>query len=363
MTAKRHLPTPRQELLLVAALEDGETAAAAAREWASDVEVSQLDGSSLQLLPLLHHNLSRLGIAPEVRNLTASAYRSSWVRAQLLLRHLPAALGALAAAGIPTLVHKGAALGHAFYRDIGARPMADLDVLVPTRQARPAIEALLRAGWSSPSPFADLDHHQHSTPLSGPEGVELDLHWHLLADAEGTCTDEDFWKAAVPFDAPGLESRTLCPSDHLLQAIVHASARLDSATIRWIADAITILRSSRIDWDRVLTQAARRRFVLALREAVEYISGHFSVELPTELPGRLRDLGVTLFERVEFAEKRQGPNLLTPYWRYQRRHSNRSLIENLLAFPSHLARRWNTNRPIDFFRHVLERLRARRERR
>ena len=55
-------------------------------------------------------------------------------------------------ASIPTILLKGMALSQRYYRDLGLRPMFDLDLLVPPQRAKAAYEILGPLGWTSRLP-------------------------------------------------------------------------------------------------------------------------------------------------------------------------------------------------------------------
>ena len=89
------------------------------------------------------------------------------------------AVDALAAAQVPVLWLKGAALAMQSSAGFGLRGMGDLDLLVaPTDHVR-AREALTRAGWSSPV-VEGYEHHHHDAPMLRPGGLRLELHTGLF---------------------------------------------------------------------------------------------------------------------------------------------------------------------------------------
>ena len=55
-------PTPEQELLLRAALLQGEASLKAWQEWKSTLDFDHIDPGSQRLVPLLYHNLQRQGV-------------------------------------------------------------------------------------------------------------------------------------------------------------------------------------------------------------------------------------------------------------------------------------------------------------
>ena len=136
--APAFLPNPAQELLLRAALLPGPVALDAWRAFQSLVEFDSIDGGSRRLLPLVHRNLRDvLADDPDAIRLRES-YLRTWHANRLAFEALVPVLEALTRAGIRAMLLKGAALGVRYYGDVGLRPMADCDVMVPAiRQGRP----------------------------------------------------------------------------------------------------------------------------------------------------------------------------------------------------------------------------------
>jgi hypothetical protein len=180
-------PTAQQELLLRAALLPGAAAQAAWQQWRTEVDVEEdhLDLGSFRLLPLVYHNLHKQGIDDPLMGRLKGMHRRAWVMNQLQFQACTQVLQSFHAAGIATLVLKGAALLCRYYPDQGVRPMGDFDVLVPKRQVVQAIEVLDQLGWQpvghpreglTPDYFAI----RHAQGFANPTGRQLDLHWHVL---------------------------------------------------------------------------------------------------------------------------------------------------------------------------------------
>lgn len=132
------------------------------------------------------------------------------------------AIDALQGAGLELLALKGGALVSSAYQRPGARPMIDLDLAVRPADVATAVEALQRAGFSSPSenPARALRVH-HSIGFVDQADHEIDLHRGMLWRAG---LDQDFWKRAVPVEVAGARVLTLCPADQLLHVCVHGAA-------------------------------------------------------------------------------------------------------------------------------------------
>ena len=140
-------PTPDQELLLRAALLEGDEAMQAWLDWRSGVEFDLLGRPSRRLLPLLYRNLRSLGVQDPLMSKLKRAYQSTWYRNQIRFRDMGKVLSSFHEVGIQTMVLKGVALALLHYEDPGLRPMGDGDVLVLTEQAPEAVELLASLGW------------------------------------------------------------------------------------------------------------------------------------------------------------------------------------------------------------------------
>nr|WP_301334409.1 nucleotidyltransferase family protein [Solimonas sp. SE-A11] len=92
--------------------------------------------------------------------------------------------GALEQSGIPVLPLKGVALSWLLYRDIGARQSGDIDMMVDTDHVLPAIEIILRLGYSPATSLPQRSLHWrewmrsvHHINFVHPRGLYLELHW------------------------------------------------------------------------------------------------------------------------------------------------------------------------------------------
>lgn len=361
-------PTPDQELLLGAALHpDREQAAECWTEWFRRTAAENLDEGSFRLLPLLVHNLRRVGLDDPFFGRLDGVHRKMWVETRRMLHEARRPLELLIASGIPVMVTKGAPLALSVYPDVGRRPMRDLDLLVPQEHFQDALAALACDGWrlltwTPPGLPRDYFAFRHGVALRNVAEREIDLHWHLLYWACSQQADTQFWEAAEPFDFYGLPVRRPSGADQLLQLCVHGLEWNEIPPIRWIADAILLLRASpAIDWDRILRLAVNLRLVLPLRAAFGYLQERFDAPVPAKVLDRFQHEPVTPAECREFLRytkpfpqtpgvgyvvtrtldrwlrARRQSQSLTPwamlrFIQYHYRH------ENLLQLASHLAR-------------------------
>ncbi|HSY40513.1 MAG TPA: nucleotidyltransferase family protein, partial [Polyangia bacterium] len=107
-------------------------------------------------------------------------------------------LRALAAAGIPTIVLKGLDYETRLYAAAGARPTADVDLLVPDEKRRPAFAVLDRLGFeprAAAPGFDDPDYHEVAWTRTG---AEVDLHMALAPLARCRIDYSAIWREAEP---------------------------------------------------------------------------------------------------------------------------------------------------------------------
>jgi hypothetical protein len=293
-------PTAEQLLVLHAALDPAPAAATAWQRWRETVEFDDVDHGSTRLLPLVYRNLGTEALDAEVAGRLKGLYRRSWSHNQLIFKRAAEAITVLEGAGIETLVIKGASLALLSYADVGVRPMDDVDVLVPLDRATEAIEVLSAAGWKPDheDPAAWTQVH-HSLGFAGPDAGEVDLHWFSLWQP---ANDAGIWHASVPLDLAGVTTRAPCPADQLLLACVHGTPWSPLPPFRWIADAVTVIRSvgEQLAWERFVSEAERRRVTVASAAALDYLSEEFGAAVPPAVLDSLREAPTERHERAAF---------------------------------------------------------------
>lgn len=345
-------PTRLQELLLHAALDDGPGAMTAWESWRSSADVERLDLGSHRLLPLLYRNLSALGVEDSLMARIKGVYRRSWYENQLLFNKLTRLIILFRRAGIRTMVLKGAALSVAHYCDSGVRPMADLDILVPTPDALRAGDLIKELGWRPRGDMPDkrfLMSNRHAWEYADESGCRFDFHWNVFLGNLGENADDDFWCQAVPVEVNGEASLILCPSDQLLHVCSHGAEWNTIPPIRWVADAMTVLKSSGADvhWDRFLVQARRCSVALAAGNTLAYLRERFGVPVPVSLLEDLRRTRTTLLKRSIYRNLLLAPEkralhirLLSHLKEHSWRERNSGWFRKILHFPAYLATAW-----------------------
>src|SRR5262245_5987642 len=127
------------------------------------------------------HLLLAYGMAPAQRRaasldaeLRAAAVVEAWRS-----RQTQAVVAALSAAGVPSVLMKGAALAQTHYALPSLRPRGDLDLMIDPAAVDVAAAALTRAGWMPMvEPPATISSAQrHYAREEGGLREQLDLHW------------------------------------------------------------------------------------------------------------------------------------------------------------------------------------------
>jgi len=295
--------TDQQELLLRAAVSKGQEAFDAWHEWNHTVCIEKdLDHGSFRLLPLLYVNLKQMGLNDPLMGKLKGAYRQSWSKNQTLFHYMAKVIDNLQSHGIKTMLLKGAALSLLYYKNNGARPMADIDVLVPHEHARLAHDLLISNDWVA---MMALDegtiNYGHALHFTNPRSQELDLHWRIFP---GCCQGEenDFWADAVPVKIAGVATLAPNPTDMLFHSIIHGVAWNPEPPIRWVADVLSLINSpdADIDWTRFVTLAKKYRVSLRLKKGLEYLCAKFHPEIPQTIMNTVRNIQVTHLEKMEY---------------------------------------------------------------
>jgi hypothetical protein len=346
-------PTPVQQLLLRACLAEGEDALEAWREWRKANVIDELDLGSFRLLPLLYHNLHALGVNDPWMGILKGAHRRAWMENQMLFRRAGPVLAGIAAAGIPLLLLKGIPLAHRFYPNPGLRPMRDVDFLVPDSRFLEAL-ALIDPARRRSITVRDwpasgrIPPWRHSMAFRDTDGNEFDIHRHVFWQACYSGADGDFWQSGEPMEFQGIRCLSLCPTDQLLHVCAAGVEWNPVPPVRWIADAVRILRHApRIDWDRLAGMACRLHVVLPVKEALGYLQRNFEADVPEDVMARLARMPVTPSQeqshrRFTNPNARRSPRdaLLALWGMHLHAFRNRALPVRLGMFPAFLRYHW-----------------------
>jgi hypothetical protein len=304
-------------LLLRAAVLPAERALPAFREWRARCDLDAMRAGPQRLLPLVHANIALTPADDIVIARIKGIRKYCWIRNLMLAGGGAAAVRALAAEQIPTILLKGAAMVAEWYRNPTLRPMGDVDLLVPTDQAIPAIRCLGASGWtprgSSVQALCEVHVHRlHAWNFMTPSGHSLDLHWHALHQAQQDGADCALWSRTRPTAIASGRTAVLAPEEQLFQILVHGLQAIADDAYLWPADAAWILRrdGAALDWGRVVALAARARLTLQVGAGLRFLRETLEVAVPDAAFAGLVRTRATWSERREFALRRVAPSRL-----------------------------------------------------
>lgn len=336
-------PTATQELLLDATVGEAEGAGAAFTRWRETQDLALIDDGSSRLLPLLVPRAHLFPADDPAWPVIRGCYRRAFFHGQLLRARAKDALALFADAGIATLALKGGALLRYYAGNPALRPMNDFDVLVPRERAVDAIRVLLDHGWRSALPWPELlPEAYHSAGFSSRDGLDFDLHWHVVPSHDDPAALADVWTAAVPAGADGATTLALGAEDLFVVVCAHAAHWSPIASVRWVADALAILRAegAAFDWTRVGALAARWHVVPHLVDTLGYLRDRWRVDVPALVFARLASEEVSVVDRRAYAVLGRKPGsadyLARPWHRYRLRSRDRNAMAALPGFVRYL---------------------------
>jgi len=294
-------PNTAQELLLRAALATGAESGAFYCKWLDLVPFDgQHDEGSYRLLPLVWSNLSRTDVDYPHMGRLKGIFRNNWVKNAKRFALAADLLRAFQSKEIPTLVGKGLPLAIDFYDAPAHRPMNDLDIMVRPVDAPRASELLEELGFlTDRASWASEQRMRHALSHVHPERGEVDLHWHVLTDCQNDESDRHFWENSVPIDVGGARTRRPSATDMLLHIVIHGIRPNVMPPIRWVPDAVMVIRSGEtIEWERLVQFSIDHGISARMKLGLGYLKDRLQVDIPAEVLQAL-EARPSLLERIE----------------------------------------------------------------
>jgi hypothetical protein len=179
------------------------------------------------------------------------------------------AIDAFLARNIVPIVLKGFHTGRAYFGEPGARPMADVDLLVAPHEVAQSEKALESAGFRAHSdalrPYKrdwlgpDVEDRVYSVERSDPRSKwALELHASLdRVYHPGVAARLDAERAHTRhFDVAGRSLFVLAPAQTVVYLACHSSQELDSMRLIRIYELVAVIRAERaagrLDWSEVI---------------------------------------------------------------------------------------------------------------
>lgn len=297
-------PNAKQRQLLHAALDSGDSALRAWREWRAGIDLDNIDPASFRLLPMAYRNMVALNQDDPLVQRLKGVYRHSWYRNQIQFRQAQDVLANFEQAGLPVMLLKGAALSQRFYKDAGIRFMNDVDFMVAETDYEQAAHIMLAQGWQPALYSCDAMFWYHRHRFKHGCGfklgnIELDLHSRLLRFVPHN--EQALWAASIRGSWQGHTVQFLSDTDQLYHSCAHG-LRWSYAYLSWIPDALAILRDDQteIDWASLIDTTRHTRTIPYLRNALAFLREEFQAPVPRQVLSALDALPQSWVERGEY---------------------------------------------------------------
>jgi len=249
-----------------------------------------LSGEQLRVLPLLYRLTSLEGLSAESKLKIVNIYKHTLCRNSLMLDRLSKVQQRLEAAQFdPIIGLKGLPALAYLKQGIGARPMADVDVLVPGMQKRStdALAIFKEMG------YVNKGNSFRSITLLSPENLEFDIHWYLHDWALGDNLVDLVKESAKPHAFSSHNFLIPCLEHHLAHTLAHG-VYTNTLTFdaRWVFDFIGVFKNATcINEDRFVQFVNKLVAPELIREALQSLADELpkSIQIDRALLIRFKD--------------------------------------------------------------------------
>ncbi len=233
-----------------------------------------------QVRGLLYHRFKsrglELAIPGEILHTMKQSYHQIAASNLLALDELRQITMAFHSKNIPVVILKGAYLTERVYKNLGAREMRDIDLLVPADRVAQAAGIVEGMGHAPLYPYAvdtELESVRHLPRFVKPQVVGVELHWNITTpNLHYSIDPKELWERAIPTRIAGVDSFGLCPEDLLLHLCFHVSYQhLFEFALRPFCDIVETISQfgPRLRWERVIERARRWRWERGVYLALE----------------------------------------------------------------------------------------------
>lgn len=279
------LPPRIQTELLRACLGEGSSAHAA---WQSFIDgagnpkryFERAPGSLKGLLPFVEHSLARNAIDPgqEFATYARVAVVREELRDRIYREVFLQVIDSVSSVTRQRIVLRGLAIADTAYPAPNRRHNHGIDLLLDEEDLGAASNALSDLGCR-PVPRQSNAHRRRYLHRSG---LPVTLHTRLFEMPFLTEPVAAIRSRAQPLELNGTAVDVLSAADHLLHICGHASYSQSRNSLRWVCDAVLLLRSTDIKtWDVLVCTAAQTGLALPMVLVLRYLCDHFGSPVPS----------------------------------------------------------------------------------
>ncbi|MDR7666855.1 nucleotidyltransferase family protein [Methanosarcina sp. Z-7115] len=285
-------------------------------DWNYILECSVRQGIS----PLFYWNLSKIGngkdVPSEVMKSLQKTYYRNFARNMLLYDELSKVLMAFRGAGIDTIVLKGAFLAEGIYKNIGLRPMNDIDLLVKEKDLQKAKRELTKLMYFTPKIiFPTKLHEQFQMACSNelPPFVHetrkicIEIHWDIQPPQSSYKVDiNEFWNSAKSIKIDDIEALTFAPEDILQHLCLHLHKHINSSSappakpLRDYCDIAEVIKHYKetINWESLIKSSNDHRIEEPIFQGLYIANKYFEAFVPENVLQRLCVKSTIVFEKM-----------------------------------------------------------------
>jgi len=255
-------------------------------DWPKLIEAAEYHG----VLPIVCQRVLQSPLprtmAPEVLDQLRRRFHADLVRSVPLIGKVGRVVEAFDREGLPIIPYKGPVLAQQLWGDPTLRVCDDLDFLVEKRSVEQAGVLLDRLGYRRVSPIAR--HLQAALLRNASEeqfqhretGLLLELQWspapRVLAVRYGP---DQVWRRLMSIPFAGGSALAPSPEDLLMLLSIHGWKH-NWNRLLWLGDIAQLLRSSDLDWDRLIHDCRLQRHVRLLSLALRMTNRVYGVTVP-----------------------------------------------------------------------------------
>jgi hypothetical protein len=325
--------------------------------WCRIAVPEEMHSGEIRLLAGAYRRLTGYGLRGSMIDVARGVYRRTWYVNQLTVPRVAAIVRHLEAAEIPVLVLKGLALAFLAYRDPGARPMEDVDLLVPPGRLHDALGVLEGEGFRSTGHEDGL--LANDVEIADGDGNTYELHDFALIES---ADDADLWERSTTFTLHHVEAAAPCSSDMLLLVAAHGQRWNSVQPVSWVLDAHRLVTADgdAFGWDRFADRAEARALQPVAARAASMLAS-LGVEVPSRVVQRLEEPVPTAIAVGDRARRAAPTRLSTSVmaWDRYRRFRRTAPPEWRPAGPiDWLARSWSVEGPRSLPAEGIRRLRS-----
>jgi hypothetical protein len=277
--------------------------------WDDIVKSSMRHGIS----PLLYQNLSKIDdgeyVPAEVMTKLRILYYKIAARNTLHYYELSKILIAFNDVGIDVIVLKGAFLAETVYKNIGLRPMGDIDILVRREDLQMAKKKMSELGYAFLyDNYPEVFNEQFGCELEyfkkvnnrNLKGVRLELHWEFMP--KHACIKIEIgriWQNAQTASIANIDVLTMRPEDLLLHLCVHLKKHKFNG-LRWFCDISEIVNCYNLNWKYFVESARRYKISMLVYYVLYFTRALIDRSIPAEVLDKVRPnrFKMKLFESI-----------------------------------------------------------------